>query len=688
MAVILLVTVLVPAVFSEEKSGEQKPDIKVTHDLGKAMMDQAAQVGDHLGSQAATLFRSTPLGFDRHTVVRTYESIIRLPLYLPDLVRIIMEQSRLLGFVGSILILGFLAAILYALIGQKRVLLQLEGVFKPLEPKLPGQYYPWVLAILQVVAASLFPLILYGMYSLVRALTAYEAGWFVFIGHLFHLWFFAALIITGLRELLIRGLIPMPDHYARTLFRILRFITLYIIFTLIAFHAAKSFRLPDDMLALLKFAISLSVVFMTLFLLIRKKAILGILPELPYASYRIFTGFLKRMYFPIMVFTFLTGILWCFGFKDLSRFLWMKTWAVVGVFLGIIIIFHNLQGFLKSWIGKKQITDEAAHTLYRSLRTLLIFVTVTFTFVLTLQLLGLFYPLQSVISFPILIIGDAHISLWTLIKATMIILLFIYMSQLLRSYLDYRIFPALGLDEGLAYSISMFINYSFVAFGLLFALRSIGLDLRVFMIFAGAVGIGIGLQNMASNFISGFMIIFGRRIKKGDWIQIGDRVGAVQGVNLRVVTVKTLDNIEYLIPNSEITSGTITNYTLSDPLIRVHVPVGVSYQADPKQVSEILENVAQRNPDVSRKFKPVVWFKAFGESSLDFELLAWMDIRKMSENQLRSDLYFVIFDELAKAGIEIPYPQQDVHFRSGWPPGWMGSSNDSGPQGSLEPERK
>jgi small-conductance mechanosensitive channel len=238
----------------------------------------------------------------------------------------------------------------------------------------------------------------------------------------------------------------------------------------------------------------------------------------------------------------------------------------------------------------------------------------------------------------------------------------------MRSYLDYKVYPAFGIDEGLAYSINTLIGYALLGAGVLFALRAVGLDFRVLMVFAGAIGIGIGLglQNLAANLISGFILIFGRTVRKGDWIEIGGTLGIVQEVSLRATRVKTRDNIEYLMPNSELTAGTIINYTLSDPEIRVHIPVGVAYSSDPREVVRILLRAAEENPHVSRTQEPKVWFVEYGDNSINFELLVWIDVRKMTRREISSQLYFEIFDALGKAGIEIPFPQRDLRLRSGF----------------------
>jgi small-conductance mechanosensitive channel len=129
--------------------------------------------------------------------------------------------------------------------------------------------------------------------------------------------------------------------------------------------------------------------------------------------------------------------------------------------------------------------------------------------------------------------------------------------------------------------------------------------------------------------------------------------------------VRTRGNIEYLVPNSNLVSGTIVNYTLSSPMIWISLPVGVSYGSDPKQVERILLEVAEKEPTVSRHDRPKVLFTEFADSSLNFELAVCIDARHQPEKVVKSNLYFAIFEEFKKAGIEIPFPQQEIRIRSG-----------------------
>jgi small-conductance mechanosensitive channel len=141
-------------------------------------------------------------------------------------------------------------------------------------------------------------------------------------------------------------------------------------------------------------------------------------------------------------------------------------------------------------------------------------------------------------------------------------------------------------------------------------------------------------------------------------------MGMVTDIYLRATKVRTRDNIEYLIPNSDLISNTIVNYSLSSPMIRIALPVGVSYSANPRDVERIIIEVAKKEQLVSDHEEPFVRFVEYGDSSINFELLVWIDVRSVPRRKVRSALYFAIFDEFKKTGIEIPFPQRDVHIRS------------------------
>ena len=649
-----------------DEAAKNAPSIAISQDMGGAMAQQANRVKEQLQRQARSLFERQPLGWSWETIDHLYKRILSFPLQIPTLMSHIVEQGKLLGAVGSLLVLTFLVALGYSLFGQKRIMKQIEARAAPYREKIPSTLYPFILSASRVVVAALFPLLLLSAFALINAMIQYQATWFQLTGRLLGLWAIWALIVGLLRESLTRDLFSVTALYGRSIFRLARLALLYAVIGIGLIWAAQAFKLRPDVLALLKFALSISIILVLFLLLLKKKAMLSLVPHLPYASYQRFTKALQRYYLPFILFSVLMALLWSAGYRRLGLVVLVKTWSTVAAYLAIMLAYHVLRRWLYQWHAKTAATDETAQFLFRSFKGLLVYATVTATFIVVLNLLGLLAPLQLVMSVAVFKIGDKAVTFWIMIEAALFLLAFIYASRLLQAYLDYKVYPAVGIDAGLGYALNTLLKYFSYAVGLLISLKVVGMDLRLLLVFAGAVGIGIGLglQNMAANVISGFSLIFGGKVRKGDWVEVAGTLGLVTDIYLQATKVRNRDNVEYLIPNSQFMSSTIVNYSLSSPMIRMDLPVGVSYAADPRQVEQIILNVAQKEAEVSDYEAPIVRFVGYGDSSINFELLFWIDVRQTPRRRVRSNLYFAIFDELKKAGIEIPFPQRDIHIRS------------------------
>jgi small-conductance mechanosensitive channel len=668
-AVVLLLPAFRITAWADDQASEQKekvPEFGISQDVGNAASRQAGEVGQQIAQKARSLFKREPLGFDWRTAEYLYDRLTALPLQIPELMQALVEQSRLLGFVGSVLIFIFLVALVYSLLGQKRVMQRVVTLLAPQEDKIPRSIYPYILSAIRVVTAALFPLVLLAAFSLINAMITYDAAWFSLIGRFLLLWSAGSLVINLLKELLTREFFGISLERGRSLFRPSRLVVLYTVFAIGSFWAAAAFQLRQDVLALMQFAITLSIVVILFLLLLKKKTLLSMLPDFPHTGYRKFVKFFTKYYFLLIVLSLILGLLWGLGYRDLGRVVLVKIWASVAVYLLIMTVYHVLIGMLNHWYKGTDREDETAGLMFRSVKSLLVYAAFLATVLVVLNLLGLLGVLKQVMSFPVFQMGATGVTLWIILEAVLILLAFVYSSRLLQAYLDYRVYPAVGVEPGLGYAINTFLKYLMLSVGFLIALNVVGLDLRLLFVFAGAVGIGIGMgmQNMAANVISGFTLIFGGKLRKGDWIEVADTMGMVTDIHLRATNVRTRDNIEYLIPNTTFISGTLVNYSLGSPLVRIDVPVGVSYDADPRQVRQILLDVAAKERLVAKEKAPVVRFVGFGDSSIDFQLLIWINVRTTARRRVRSNLYFAIFEALSQAGIEIPFPQRDIHVRS------------------------
>jgi small-conductance mechanosensitive channel len=273
-----------------------------------------------------------------------------------------------------------------------------------------------------------------------------------------------------------------------------------------------------------------------------------------------------------------------------------------------------------------------------------------------------------IIEHPIVHVNQKPLTIMSIVLGIVILLIFVFVSKGLRKLLKKRLFDKYQLDEGIQLVILKLTHYLLIGLGVIIAVQSIGLNLTSLAVVFGllSVGIGFGLQNVASNFVSGLIILFERPIKIGDRITIGDVWGDVVNISLRATLIRTVDNITIIVPNSEFISSQVTNWSHGDPKVRVHIPVGVAYGSDVPLVTKSLLEVAKNHPEVMKDPPPKVWFTKFGDSSLNFELLAWT-LDPKSRPDVISDLNKEIDQIFRKNKVEIPFPQRDLHVRSSVP---------------------
>ena len=242
-----------------------------------------------------------------------------------------------------------------------------------------------------------------------------------------------------------------------------------------------------------------------------------------------------------------------------------------------------------------------------------------------------------------------------------------WFSSRTKHFLFNRFLVNSGLDRSLQYAIAQLVSNLVLIVGIFIVLENTGIHLGALTVFAGAVGVGVGfgLQNITSNFISGLVILAERPITIGDRVEVAGVIGQVQKINARSTVVVTNDNIATIVPNQKFIDSPITNWTYGDPRVRFRLPVGVAYGSDVEKVRDTLIAAARANSQALSDPAPSVFFVGFGESSLNFELVVWSDEMSHRPRRFRSDLNFAIKKNLREAGIEIPFPQRDLRIRSG-----------------------
>lgn len=253
----------------------------------------------------------------------------------------------------------------------------------------------------------------------------------------------------------------------------------------------------------------------------------------------------------------------------------------------------------------------------------------------------------------------------SIIMFIVLIAIFFIASRLLQKLFIVHLLNRFNLDKSTQYNLTRVIHYIIMITGAVVAFQFIGINLSGLAVIFGllSVGIGFGLQNIVSNFISGLILLFERPVKIGDRVTVGDTQGDVLSINMRSTTIRSLNNISIIVPNSDLITTQVINWSHGDPKIRLDVDIGVSYESDLDTVIKTLQEVARENKDILSNPEPEVIFMNFGDSSWNFQLRVWLK-DPYEYYQIRSDINCSIVRKFRKNKIEIPFPQRDLHIRS------------------------
>jgi small-conductance mechanosensitive channel len=267
-------------------------------------------------------------------------------------------------------------------------------------------------------------------------------------------------------------------------------------------------------------------------------------------------------------------------------------------------------------------------------------------------------------------VGAKHISLFDLLKGAVVVVLTIAGTLWLSGLIEQRLQRASRIDSSVRVVIGKFLRAALLVVGVLIALQAVGIDLTVLAVFGGAlgVGIGLGLQKIASNYIAGFTILLDRSIRLGDMITVDNRFGIVSKLTARYVVVRSLDGVEAVVPNETLVTTTVLNHSYTSREIRVGVPVQISYDSDVERALVLMEEAAHAQPRVLRAPNaPFAMVVRLGESGIDLELGVWINDPENGQGNLRSALYLAILKAFGANGIQIPFPRRDVTVVGGIP---------------------
>ncbi len=280
--------------------------------------------------------------------------------------------------------------------------------------------------------------------------------------------------------------------------------------------------------------------------------------------------------------------------------------------------------------------------------------------------LGIGTPVAQALDHLAFSIGEVRISALLVIRAALVVTGVVWLALFISHVIEGRIARADDMSASGKVLLSKLIRIVLVIGAGAFALTATGVDLTALTVISGAVGVGIGfgLQKVVSNFISGILILLDRSVKPGDTIEVGETFGWITELRARFVSVVTRDGRKYLIPNEDFITQQVINWSYSDQNVRIDVEFGVSYESDPHHVTAVAIAAARGVERVSAFKEPVCWMTAFGASSLDFKLRFWINDPQNGLTNVRGQVLLALWDAFKVEGIEIPFPQQDVRFKT------------------------
>lgn len=351
---------------------------------------------------------------------------------------------------------------------------------------------------------------------------------------------------------------------------------------------------------------------------------------------------------------------------------------LLGVFAGRALLLH---------LGQSVVLLNVAVPLLTSLATIRLFVyflrktfrpgpavkawenliSTSIWIVVALHLLGFLPAVLTALDDIAMQIGDNRISLLTAGKLVLSVALLWMLALWIARLIEGRLARAEYVNASMQVALTKLSKFVLLVVAFVLALDTVGIDLTALKVFGGALGVGLGfgLQRIASNFISGFIVLFDRSIRPGDVISIQDTFGWVQELHARYIVVRDRDGVERLIPNETLITTEVINWSYTDRNVRLKVPVSVSYDDDPEQALQLLLKAAFANPRVLAEPAPAARLIAFGDNGIELELRVWIQDPQGGVANVRSDINRAIWREFKAAGITIPYPQRDLHIRSG-----------------------
>jgi potassium efflux system protein len=420
----------------------------------------------------------------------------------------------------------------------------------------------------------------------------------------------------------------------------------------------------------------ISKFFLLIIILFSLLVILSILVRRSEREYVLSTRFGKYVYgllwlvFGIMLLSMISVIIGSVLLAEFVTYASIRSSALALIFYALSVTLNSV--IISILHGRRMqkinLIKQHFNIILKRMFNLVNFVSIVLWIILTLRFFSfwdeIYTTFRSILTYT-LKLGTVNLSLGNIIIFFFIIWFTLWISRIIRIIFEEEVAPKVKLKRGVPGAISLIIRLSLITIGFLLAIAAAGVEMSKLALLLGALGVGIGfgLQNIFNNLISGIILAFERPINEGDVIEVGNNLGFVKQIGIRASTIRTWEGAEVIIPNGNLISNELINWTLTDQQRRAELNVGVAYGTDPELVIQILRDCAASHSDILKDPEPIPIFTAFGSSSLDFRLLFWI-----TDNERRlmilSDLAVMINAALKKAGITIPFPQQDLHVKT------------------------
>jgi len=365
-------------------------------------------------------------------------------------------------------------------------------------------------------------------------------------------------------------------------------------------------------------------------------------------------------------------------FLHLAALLRIHSFSLVWLLLQLFALFvfiqlqkpHQLLKVITSLLAV-WVVVELTSSLFRSTVWIRIVAIAAWTLA-ALNILGLLEPAILMLDRLALTLGGLRISLLNVLKAVFFLVLLLWLAQSILNLFEKRIRAATSLSPSLQVLSVKLLKVLLLTVAIVSALAIVGIDLTSFTVFTGAVGVGVGfgLQKIISNLISGIILLLDKSIKPGDVITIGDTYGWINSLGARYVSLITRDGKEFLIPNEDLITHQVENWSFTNNAVRLKVPVGIHYQSDVRMAIQLCQEASRETARVLSIPQPICLLTGFGNSSVDLELRFWIDDPTNGLGNVKSEVLLKIWDKFHQNGIEIPYPQRDLHIRSPQPIGF------------------